>query len=128
MVVINKIEDVPVFVGCIALTEHLKDKVRQMLATLETDNLEPYGSIYVIQTEKDWDISSEIGLNQSLKDTPVEFAEIHTLDNSHRGTIDVFHGCFCISNDFLFDVYCPSHLMDEVAFYDWNSNLVGGNK
>ena len=99
-----------------------------MLATLETDNLEPYGSIYVIQFESDWDISSEIGLVEPLKDTPVEFAEIHTLDNGHGGTIDVFHGCFCFSNDFSFDVYCPMYLMDEKAFYDWVDNLVGGKK
>ena len=46
MITINKVEDVPVFLGCIALTEHLKDKVKQMLTTLETENLESYGSIY----------------------------------------------------------------------------------
>ena len=60
MITINKVEDVPVFLGCIALTEHLKDKVKQMLATLETDNLEPYGSIYLIQFESHWNISNEI--------------------------------------------------------------------
>lgn len=128
MITINKVEDVPVFLGCIALTEHLKDKVKQMLTTLESDNLEPYGSIYVIQFESDWNMSTKIGLVEPLKDTPVEFAEIHTLDNGHGGTIDVFHGCFCLSNSFSFDVYCPMYMMDEKAFYEWTANLVGGKK
>ena len=126
MITINKVEDVPVFIGLAALTEFLKDKVKSMLTTFETDNLAPYGSIYVIQSDRDWDMSNEIGLIEPLKDTPVEFAEIHTLENGHGVTIEVFHGCFCLSNSFSFDVYCPMYMMHEKAFYEWTANLVGG--
>ncbi len=125
MIVINKVEDVPLFIGCPKLTEFLKSKVSTALKALETDSLEKYGSIYVIQTEDDWNLSNEINISKELKYMPVEYTEQYSFLNSH-GSIEIYHGCFCISNDFSFDVYCPSYMIADEVFHEWNNNLVGG--
>ena len=64
MITINKVEDVPVFLGCIALTEHLKDKVKQMLTTFETDNLnQGYRKIIVKEVNSNKYVQTSILIN-----------------------------------------------------------------
>ena len=119
MIVINTVNDVPIFLGAQRWTEYLRQKIGSLLATYAVDSLQSVGSVFYVTNPEDWEKSAEIGLSRPLKDYMAESANVLKIPTDSGGMIAMCHGTICLNNSTAIEIYCPPELMPEHTFDDW---------
>lgn len=85
---------------------------QSVLSQYQANSLQKIGCVYYLENSKDTQKYNEMGLSQPLKDTPFEYCELITLNDSH-GEIKLLHGCYVFNNDFAIDVLGQDNIFDQ---------------
>ena len=119
MIIINTVNDVPIFLGAQRWTDYLRKKVESLLATYAVDSLQSVGSVFYVTNPEDWDLSIEIGLRRPMKDYMAESAEVIKYRTDASGELAMCHGTVALNNSTAIEIFSPPELMPEHTFDDW---------
>lgn len=119
MIVINTVNDVPIFLGAQRWTDYLRQKIESLLVTYAVDSLQSVGSVFYVTNPEDWEKGAEIGLSRPLKDYMAESAEVIKYRTDAGGELAMCHGTVALNNSMVIEIYCPPELMPEHTFDDW---------
>lgn len=119
MIVINTVNDVPIFLGAQRWTDYLRQKIESLLVTYAVDSLQSVGSIFYVTNPEDWEKAAEIGLSRPLKDYMAESAEVIKYRTDAGGELSMCHGTVALNNSTAIEIFSPPELMPEHTFDDW---------
>lgn len=94
------------------IKKYLISYTQSILSQYQVDSLQEIGCVYFLENSQDTQKHKEMGLSQSLKDTPFEYCELITLNNSHE-EIKLLHGCYVFNDDFAIDVFGQDDIFDR---------------
>lgn len=85
---------------------------QSILSQYQANSLQKLGCLYFLECSQDTKEHKEMGLSQPLKDTPFEYCELITLNDSH-GEIKLLHGCYIFNNDYSIDLFGQTDIFDQ---------------
>lgn len=87
-----------------------------VLSQYQVDSLQKIGCVYYLENSRDTQKYNDMGLSQPLKDTPFEYCELITLNDSH-GEIKLLHGCYVFNDDFAVDIFGQAEIFDRQTLH-----------
>ena len=82
---------------------YVKRRLKTLLEVYETDNIQDYGSIFVLENCSDFEQYRAMGLSHPLTETTYEtVTSVQILGN--RQVLKLLVGCIAFNNDFAIDI------------------------
>lgn len=113
MILINRISDISKLSTISPLlVEYLNKYLSYLLELYDSNSLEEYGSLYLIEKASDWRLKGDLPFSRPFHRMMIESAEKVQIRSS-QGHIFLWHICFVISNSYAISVFAEPELLTE---------------
>lgn len=93
------------------IKEYLREYLQTILSGYECSNVQNIGCIFYLESNQDTQKYHDMGLNQPIKNAPLEYSEVIPIKDSH-GESNLLHGCYVFNNDFAIDFFGQEDIFD----------------
>lgn len=112
MIRITSVKDLGISLIPQGIKEYLSEYLKTILSAYECSNLQNIGCIFYFESNQDTQKYHDMGLNQPIKNVPLEYSEVIPIKDSH-GERKLLHGCYVFNNDFAIDFFGQEDIFDD---------------